>query len=183
MTSPEGVVTIAEIGEPSPEHEVDEHVQQPVPAAAHASDVIASAAAGKARALCEVSARGQCADEVDYLTSVSRTVRIDRHDDVTGGRREAGAQRLPLAPPGLLDHLGSRAESPGNRHGVVRRVPVNQDDLVHPGRQRIENVREISSLIPGRDDDTHCRSDRKLRGNTTVWPHRADLDRILHAYI
>ena len=70
MAGPERVVAVAQIGELSPEQAVDEHVQQPVPAAAYAGDVIAAAGAGEARAFCEIGSGDECADEVDYLRSV-----------------------------------------------------------------------------------------------------------------
>src|SRR5208282_5832748 len=98
VTSPERVVPVAQVGELSPEHAVDEEVQQPVPAAAHAGDVIAAAAAGKPRALREISAGHERADELDDLRPVGGAVRVDRHDDVAGSRREPGQQRVSLPP-------------------------------------------------------------------------------------
>ena len=89
VTSPERVVAVAQVGEMSSEHPVDQTAQQPVSVAAHAGDVIAAAAAREARALGVVGAGHERADEPDYLRAVGGSVRVDHHEDVTGRGREA----------------------------------------------------------------------------------------------
>jgi len=56
------------------------------------------AAAREARALGEVGAGQQCADEPDDLGPVGGSVGVDHDEDVAGRGREAGVQRIPLAP-------------------------------------------------------------------------------------
>src|SRR5215470_13283475 len=101
MARPEGVVAIAQVGEISPEHLVDQAAQQPVSATAHPCDVIAAATARKARALGEVSAGDKSADEPDDLRAVGGSVCVDRHENVTARGSESCVQRVSLAPAGL----------------------------------------------------------------------------------
>jgi hypothetical protein len=65
----------------------------------------------KREPLVKVSAGGQCADEAGYLSCVGRTVRFERHDDVTSSRREASAQGVHLARPVCRITL-ARGQSP-----------------------------------------------------------------------
>ena len=168
VTSPERVVAVAQVGEMSSEHPVDQTAQQPVSVAAHAGDVIAAAAAREARALGVVGAGHERADEPDYLRAVGGSVRVDHHEDVTGRGREASVQRVSLAAAGLGDHLGPGAQRAGDGHRVVDGMPVHQDDFVYPGRQGPEDMRKVSGLVSGRDDDADGWRYRKRRGDRPV---------------
>ena len=168
MTSPERVVAVAQVGEMSSEHPVDQAAQQPVSVAAQAGDVIAAATAREARALGVVSAGHERADEPDDLRPVGGSVRVDHHEDVAGRGRETRVQRISLAAPGLADHLDLGAQRAGDGHGVVDGMPVHQDDFVDPGRQCPEDVRKVSGFVPGRDDDADGWRYRQSRGDSPV---------------
>ena len=177
MTSPEGVVAVTQVGEMSSEHPVDQDAQQPVSVAAHAGDVIAAATAREARALRVVGAGHERADEPDDLCPVGGSVRVDHHEDVAGRGRETRVQRISLAAAGLGDHLGLGAQRAGDGHGVVDGMPVHQDDFVYPRRQCPEDMRKVSGLVPGRDDDTDGRRYRQSCGNGPVRRRPADSGR------
>src|ERR1019366_578156 len=119
MPRPEGVVAIAQVGVLSAEQLVDQDVQHPVAVSPGDGDVIAAAVAGEPRALREVCAGQQGADEPDDLATVSGSVTVDRDDDVPLRGGEAGDQSVALADAALEHDLDVRPEPPGHRDGVV----------------------------------------------------------------
>jgi hypothetical protein len=159
---PERVVAVAEVGVARPVQRVHQEVEPAIAEPTGEGDVRAVAALGEARALHEVGAVDERGHEARDLRRVGRAIGVQHHDDLARGGLEARPERIPLATARLFDDDHVRSQRAGDIDGAVRRVPVDDDDLVEVIGQLREDVREVLRLVEGRDD----RADgRRLTGD------------------
>src|SRR6201999_3566159 len=101
--SPEGVVSVAEVGVVRAVQRVDKRVQDVVADASSAGYVGAGPTLREARPLDEIGSVAECSDEPRYLRRVRRAVGIQRHDHLTRADRKPVCQGIALATTGLPD--------------------------------------------------------------------------------
>ena len=155
---PEGVVAVAQVGEPGPEQHVDRGVEHQVAHPPQEGDVQAAAAVLEARSLGEGGSVAQRGHKSRDLLRIGRSVGIDHHDDVAGAAFETTGQGVSLTLAGLGHHLEVWPKRAGHVDGAVDRTPVDQDDLVRVLRNVTEDVRQVGRFVQGRHDD----ADRRL---------------------
>ncbi len=137
----EGVVPVAEVGITGPVQQVDDLAEPEVPGLAESADVAAPGARHEPGSLGEVGALLQGGDEPGDLLRIGGPVRVHHDEEVAGGGSEPAGEGVSLSLPRLLDHDDARTEGACHGNGVIRRVPVDQDDLVEARRECAEDVR------------------------------------------
>src|SRR5689334_9817986 len=148
---------------------VREQVQRGVTVATKTGDIGASTARTKATSLREVGAFLQNFDEALDLSRVRRTIGVEHDDDVSGRDLESASQRVALAPPSLREDVDLGHDPTGRVNGVVARMAVYEDHLVHQ-RQLRQHQLEVASFVLGWNDDRHRRLTGPLRYAPLHWP-------------
>src|SRR3990172_2838174 len=150
---PEGVVAGAEVREAGAVEDVADGGDGAV-AEAPVQRLIGEAG-GTARPLGEVVAQEQRLQEAWDLLRVRLAVRVQGDDDVAAGLGDAVAQGIALAEPRLLQYPHLRPQPSRQLPRSVCRVPVDENDLVDPGRYPSQDVREGLPLVQGAEDGRH----------------------------
>ena len=156
QVGPEGVVAVAQVGEPGPEPHVEQRAEHPVAEVPHRRDVRRTATRGVARALGEVGPRLERVDVASDLGRVGRTVGVEHDDDVAGDPGESRGHRVALALA-CLEHRDDVWHRPaGGADRAVDRATVNEDHLMHL-RQLRQHGGEVERLVERRNDDADAR--------------------------
>ncbi|BCB84831.1 hypothetical protein Psuf_021440 [Phytohabitans suffuscus] len=164
---PERVVAVAQVAVAGPEKQVGQERQRAVADAPKAGQVVAATAQTGTAAFGEVGAVAQGRHEPGDLGGVGAAVGVEHDDHVAGRGGEAADERVALAVAGLADQPGRGQHPADDAVRVVRRVPVDDDDLVHR-RQRRQHLGEVARLVEGRDHD----GDPGFTRAVAAGPHR-----------
>jgi hypothetical protein len=153
MLLPEDIEAVAQIRVAGPVEQIDQVSQNAIAKTTQPGNILTATIPGEPGSLGEVSAGKQGRHKSRDLGGVGRAVRIDQRNDIPGRRCAPARDRVTLAGSRLQHDSDFGHQLAGYSESVINGVTVDDNDFVDAGRQRLENMRQVSCLVQRRNYD------------------------------
>ena len=151
MLLPENIEAVAQIRVASPVEQIDQAGQNPIAETTQPGNILTATTCGEPGSLGEVSAGKQGRYESRDLGGIGRAVRIDQRNDIPGRRRAPARDGVTLTGSRLHHDPGFGLQLADYGESVVNGVTVDDNDFVDTGRQRLEDMRQVTRFVQSRN--------------------------------